>query len=571
MNDDLAAAVVRRWERLEADRSTFKTHWQDVANYVLPDRADYLINRSPGMKRMSKVYDATPVWALQQFASGLHGYLTSPTLPWFAMRCEDDKLDQDPDVRRWLDAVSARLYNLFNSPRHNFATQSHELYQDLGSIGTACMAVLDSPRSGVLFSTRHMRECVIAENDEDRIDTVIRQWKYTARQAYAAWGEAAGEAVCKAIADDRPDQMFTFLHAVEPRNERNPARADAKHKPFRSVYVSLSDKHVISEGGFDEFPYLVPRFTKSPTETYGRSPAMLALPDIKMLNEMVKTILKAAQKVVDPPLQVPDDGFMTGIKTTPGGLNFYKSGSQDRIEPIKTNGDVRLGIEMVNAYRQAVIRSMYVEWMLMPSDMSDPASAGKGVTATYTLHDRDQKMQLLSPVLARMQSEMLGPLIDRTFALEFRRSKAMRFGQGSPFPAPPQALAGQPVTVEYVSPIAIAQRASAMDGLTRLIQIQGMLQQVDPNALRILDSEAIMRLAGRDLNTPALALKSPDQLAQEKQAAAEAQATMNNHMALSNVADAAQSGASAVKNLAQAGAIAQQPPANATAPEAQAA
>lgn len=58
---------------------------------------------------------------------------------------------------------------------------------------------------------------------------------------------------------------------------------------------------MISESGFQEFPYIVPRFLKATGETMGRSPAMTALPDVKMLNLMSKTIIQAAQKQIDPP------------------------------------------------------------------------------------------------------------------------------------------------------------------------------------------------------------------------------------------------------------------------------
>ncbi len=59
-----------------------------------------------------------------------------------------------------------------------------------------------------------------------------------------------------------------------------------------------------------------------------------------MLNEMSKTTIKAAQKQVDPPLLVPDDGFILPVRTVPGGLNFYRAGTRDRryiINEMKTN------------------------------------------------------------------------------------------------------------------------------------------------------------------------------------------------------------------------------------------
>ena len=214
---------------------------------------------------------------------------------------------------------------------------------------------------------------------------------------------------------------------------------------------------------------------------------------------------------------------------------------------------------MLNALRQQIIRGFYVEWMLMPSDPSDPAAAGKGVTATYVLQQRDEKMRLLSPMLARLQSEFLGPLIDRTFAIMWRQSVARHFGPGSPFPPPPASLSGVPLRVEYVSPIAVAQKSSQLDGVGRVVQTALGMLQLDPKVGRILDSEAILRLTGRDLNTPVEILKSPDRLAQEDQAAAEAEQAMNAHAQIASLAGAAKDGSAALKNVADVGQAGGQP------------
>lgn len=547
---DLARNILGEWDRLNADRANFLQHWQDVSNYVCPDRADYTVSRSPGQKRMQYIYDSTAIQSHEQLTSGLHSLLTSPTLQWFGLKAEDEAINKNTEARIWLDDASARTYALFNGSKHNFASQSSELYADLGSIGTSVMLVQESPRTDVLFSTKHMRECVIDESEEDRVDTLIRKWSWTAKQAWQAWGAECGPTVAKAAMDPAQEKkQFEFLHAVRPRLVRDAGRADARHKPFESAYVSVSDAAEISQGGFDEFPFMVPRFSKSTGEKYGRSPAMKVLPDIKTLNLMMKTVLMAAQKTVDPPMNVPDDGYLHPINTTPGARNFFRSGVRQMATPMQDGSDVRLGVEMINSLRAQVRSGFYADWMAMPSDPSDPAAAGKGVTATYTLQQRDEKMRLLSPLLARLQSEFLGPLIDRTFAIMWRRSKAMRFGPGAMLLPPPQILVGVPLRVEYVSPIAIAQKASQLDGVQRLVQTALTLGQIDPIAPRILDIEAILRLTGQDLNTPAVALKSPQVVQQEAQAAAEAQAQAQNHAALANVAGAAKDGTAALKNI----------------------
>jgi len=548
--EEKARRVIEDFDRGDAERGTWKNHWQQITELCLPERNDYTVQRAPGMKRNQNIYDASPVFALQQFANGLHSLLTSPTLQWFMLHSDDDRLNDRQDVRAWFDAVAMTMYGYFNGPRHNFASQSHEYYLDLGSIGTAVMAVLESDRSGILFSARHLKECVIFENDEDRVDGLTRRWKYTARQAFEAWGLNAGPKVAEAF-DKQPDKVMFFYHQVKPRKDRNPERRDKMHKAFESIYVSGEDGHIIAEGGFDEFPYLVSRFSKTAGEIYGRGPGMTTLPDMKMLNELNKMVIKSAQKIVDPPLQIPDDGYLLPIKTVPGSQNFYRANSPQtaRITPIETKGRVDIGFEMLTELRAQINRGFYVEWMMMPSDPSDPAAAGKGVTATYVLQQRDEKMRLLSPMLARLQSEFLGPLIDRTFNILMRQSIARGFGEGSPFPPVPEALAGTDWHVEYLSPIAVAQRSSQLDSVGRLLALQQQMRVIDPNGQLIVDPEAIMRLTSRDLNAPAVALKTPEALQQEAQQRADAEKAMAGAQQAEQMAGAAKDGAQAMATM----------------------
>ena len=549
---DRAKTIRARWEELDGDRAVFKTHWQQVSNYLHPERATYIVERAPGQKAMAWVYDETPLWAVDQFANGLHGFLTSTDVQWFGLHADDDRINQDYDCRAWLDAVAAAMYGIFSGTKHTFASQSHELYQDLGVIGTGVMAQLDSPRNGMTFQTRHLKECVVAENEEGRIDTVIRRFELTAKQAVQQWGPDAGPSVGKAIDDDKLDKKFWFLHRVTPRLARDPERADARNKPFESVYVAEADDHEIAESGFDEFPFHVPRFAKSTNEIYGRSPGMRALPSIKMLNEMAKTVLKAAQKIIDPPLMVPDDGFMVPIKTLPGAINYYRAGLRptDRLQPLQTHGDIPIGREMLNDYRQLILRAFYVDWFIMPSDMTDPAGDGKGITATFTNQQRQEKMRQASPMVARLQGEFLGPLIDRTFGMLWRKSKAMRFGPGSPFPAPPEKLKGQPIHPEYLSPLAIAQQTSELQAVEGLIQTALGLTQIDPTAARPIDAEAILRLRSRLTNAPAVALKSPERVQAEIQAEAARQRQAEQAAQAQQLAGAAKDGSGALQNLA---------------------
>jgi hypothetical protein len=559
VSDPRAKSVIETWNRLDGDRGTTKTHWQQICDVMLPDRADYTLTRTPGQKRMWKVFDSTPIWCVQQFSSGLHSLLTSSTLQWFWLQVEDENVNRLDSVRAWLDFASAHLYAIFNSPQRNFASQSNELYQDIGTIGTAVMAELESARSGILFSTRHLKECVFAENEEDRVDMLTRRWKWTAKQAVAMWKQSCSPAVLKA-AMEKPETEFAFLHQVKPRADRNPDRSDNRHKPFESLYVDEAAGEIMTESGFDEFPYHVPRWTKLSGEINGRGQGAIALPDVKMLNELMKLVVKAAQKVIDPPLDVPDDTYLLNIKTVPGSLNMRRRGTRpdDRIAPIVTGGRIEIGNEQLESLRNQIKQTFFVDIFRMPTDLQDPASDGKGITATYWLHRREKEMMALSPMLARMSSEFSYPLINRTFNIEWRKSKALNFGPGSPFPPPPPELSGAKLRVEYVSPMALAQKSSEDDAIDAVIRRQLELRQLDPESPLVLDNEAIMRLTSRNRNAPAEILKTAERMNAEAEAEAEAKAEAARQAQITNIAGAAKDGSAAVKNLSGAGVGAQQ-------------
>lgn len=558
MADNKAKAVIQHWERLDGDRGSTLSHWQQVTRYTHPDRADYTTQRSPGARRMEWVFDSYPIWAREQFSAGCHSFLTSSTVPWFALRADDDRVNNISRVKAWFDAAAIAMFAVYSSGRYTFGTASHELYDDFGDIGNGCMAVLEGKTGMPTFSTRHMRECCWEEDSEDRVNTNVRRWQWTAGQARDAWegkpGWNACEKVIKALADDKVNEKFWFLHRATPRLKRDPQRADKLHMAFESRWVCEADMALIDEGGYREFPYLCPRVSKATGERYGRGPGTTALPDIKMLNELAKLVVKAAQKIIDPPLELPDDGYIVPIRTVPGSLNFRRPGLRpdDRINAIETKGNLPIGHEMQEALRTGIGRSFYVDLLHMPSDPQDPGSEGKGSTATYWMQRREKEMMSLSPFLSRMQGEYSDPLNDRVFNILWRVSAKMKFGPGSPFPPPPAELSGQRLRTEYVSPMALAQRSTEMDGLDRLIARQAQLRQLDPQSPLILDIEYIMRRTQMDTNSPSLALRAPEVIQAEVQQKAEAEQALNNSGTLAAGAKALKDGGAGAASLAQA-------------------
>ena len=506
---DLSKGLLSRYQRLEGQRQNWETHWQEVADYMQPRKADVTKKRARGDKRMEQVFDSSPIQAVELLAASLHGMLTNPATPWFTLKFKDEDINNEDEAKLWLEASTDAMYTAFN--RSNFQQEIFELYHDLITFGTAAMFIEEDDDDIIKFSTRHINEVFIAENDKGRIDTIFRRFNISARAATQKFGDATSMDI-KGIFKKDPYQEVEILHAVYPRSDFNPKKKDKSNMPFESVYLEYKNGNELSISGFKEFPFVVPRYLKASNEIYGRSPAMTALPDVKMLNEMSKTTIKAAQKQVDPPLLVPDDGFLLPVRTVPGGLNFYRSGTRDRIEPLNIGANNPLGLNMEEQRRNSIRAVFYVNQLMMQD--------GPQMTATEVIQRNEEKMRLLGPVLGRLQSELLKPLIDRVFAILLRNNM---------LPQAPEFLSGRDIEIEYVSPLAKAQKSSELQSIMRAIEILGSLANVAP-VFDYVNFDNLVKHLAEIVGVPQKILKSQNQVNAEREQSA-AQAAEQQQMA----------------------------------------
>jgi len=513
---DKAKNLLKRFDRLKSQRQNWESHWQEVADYMQPRKADVTKSRSKGDKRTELIFDSSPLQAVELLGASLHGMLTNPSTPWFSLRFKEEDMENEDEAKEWLESATEVMYSAFN--KSNFQQEIFELYHDLITFGTAAMFIEEDDEDLLKFSTRHINEIYIAENEKGKIDTVFRKFKLSARAAIQKFGEVSANIATTAKKD--PYEEVEILHAVYPRADFNPKKQDKDNMPFESIYLEAGTGEELSVSGFREFPFVVPRYLKASHEIYGRSPAMTALPDVKMLNEMSKTTIKSAQKQVDPPLLVPDDGFILPVRTVPGGLNFYRAGTRDRIEPLNIGANTPLGLNMEEQRRNSIRNAFYVNQLMMQN--------GPQMTATEVIQRNEEKMRLLGPVLGRLQSELLKPLIDRAFSILLRKNL---------FRPAPEFLSGKDIEIEYVSPLAKAQKSSELQSIMRAIEIMGSLSNVAP-VFDHINMDKLVRHLADIVGVPQKILKPQSELNAERQQAQAQQEQMQQMQQLQQVAEA---------------------------------
>jgi len=535
--------ILHRYKAVKGDRSNWETHWEEIAERVLPRQRGFIGKRTDGEKKQEKVFDSRPMIALDRFASVMDSMLTPRAQKWHNLRATDEALNRDFEVQDWFYQANNILYSTRYSPKANFAGQNFERWISMGAFGTGSLFTDFEPGVGLRYRCVNLRDTFLLENHQGMIDTIYREFQFTARQAAERWGEKMlPEHVLKALENpNRYNEKFTFLHVVGPRSDYDPSRADARGKPFASYYICVkSGKLVAPEGGYTSFPYSVSRYVTAPDEVYGRSPAMMALPDIKMLNEMAKTDIRAVHKLVDPPLLLHDDGVLGGgamtVNMTPGGLNVGGVNRDGRqlIQPFTTGARVDINESKMEQRRESIDNAFLVT--LFQILVETPR-----MTATEALIRAQEKGMLLTPTMGRQQSEAIGPLIERELDLLI---------QNRILPPLPEALveARGEYEIVYDSPMSRMQRAEELVGVQRTMELLAPFAQIDPSVLDIFDRDELARLTAEVSGVPTPVLRSPDALAQIREQRAQQEQAQQ-------MAAMAQPVAGALKDAAQAQAI----------------
>ena len=515
----LAAELKNNLARLMDKRSTWESHWQECADFMQPRKAEINKERQRGDKRNIQIFDATAIHALELLAASLHGMLTSSANRWFSLRYKESLLNEDDEAKEWLEDAIDKMYLGF--ARSNFQQEVFEVYHDLICFGTACLMVEEDEDDIIRFSSRHIKEFYVQENKKGLVDTIYRRFKMPVQAAIDKFGFENFSRSTQNLFKKEPFEEIELVHVVRPRNIYNERKEDKKNMPFQSIYFEYGEGHIINIGGFKELPYVVPRYLKASTEIYGRSPAMNALPDVKVLNKMVETALKAAAKQVDPPLLVPDDSMLSPIRMSAGSLNYYRSGSRDRIEPLNIGQQTSVTLNQENQRREAIAKMFHIDQLMV--------TANRTMTATEVLQRNEEKMRILGPVMGRLQSELLQPMILRVFNIMLRNKL---------FQSAPEILNNQEIDIEYVSPMALAQKGQELQSLMRGLELFGQIGQIAP-VQDYIDENGLIKQIIRITGLPARMIKSDKQVAairEQRAAAQQQQAEMMQAMQEAKVA-----------------------------------
>jgi len=532
--------IIQHKGSLKGARTNFDTYYQTLHDYFYVETEN--INRSsyPGTE-LDYLYllDGTSLELADILASGIQNYLTPGASTWFLLEHPDKEINARKAVRQWMQDVSDQLNYTLN--RSNFYNQIPAFYKASGVYGTSVLMLEEDFDDDIRFYNLPIRNSYITEDSREKPLEYYLPWEFTAEQAYTKFGDKVDKDVMEALAAKRdPDKKFPYVYYLGPRQLREYGKTDKNNMAIRGVWVEEKSKRIVKEDGYQSMPAVAHRFYKRPRVVYGYSPAMKALPWVRMLNTMADTMLRAGMKQTDPPIAVPDSGFLAPMNFNPRAVNYYKRGKLDPtkdIAPIGNYGKVNIGMDIMQYYADKAGAMMFKNAFLSFQDIT------KQMTVPEVMQRANEAMTLLGPAVGRYMSDVLQPLVERSIGILWNKGKLP--------PIPEEMRLNPEYDVKFIGRLAQAQKQSEMNNVTNALSIAGQIAQFKPEALDKINADATIDELWGITNAPASMIYDREEVLEIRQARAQQQQQIQALQMAQAASTAGRDATQADKNVAE--------------------
>ncbi|SBW12685.1 putative tail protein [uncultured Alphaproteobacteria bacterium] len=502
----------RRLAALKRARAPYEDDWRLISDYIRPRRTRFF--RTSGHERDTRIINGSPKFALRTLGAGMHAGLSSPARPWLRMITDDPGLMEYGPVRDHLAERTAIFFSVL--ARTNIYRALHTNWINEGQFGTAAMVIEGDDDAVARARVMPIGEYYLAADADGICRTLYRETTMTVGQWIGTVGlENVSAAVRRAYDRSDTEDRIEVCHAIEANDARVPYRADWRGKAFRSAWWEKdSDADKLAKVlGYEECPIIAPRWEVLDLDTYGEGPGHDALNDAIGLQRMEAESHRLVQKLADPPTVMPSS--MKGYGNTPAaaGQNFFGDGPPEAARALY---QVPHDISPLEAKIAGNVRRIDSAFYRDVFQLIAQAEAyGTPATAREIIERKEEKMVLVGPTVERQHSEGLGPLVRRVDAMIARAGF---------YREPPPELARANVSIDYLSPLAQAQKMVDASSIERMATFIGNLAGVAPSVVDKLDADQAVDEYARIIGANARIIVSDDKAAKIRSARAQQQA-----------------------------------------------
>lgn len=518
--------------RLQTLKLEYLSKWyaqhRDLSRFINPKRGFFegFVPNWNAQIDYKLIMDSDPAYFADILSAGMMSGLSSRSQPWFKLGLGNPEIEKMDEVKEWLAESEKILYRIF--AESNIYDCFQGAYEELAIFSTSAFGIYEDYKSVIRGRSFTCGEYFLGNDASGRLNTFARtEWK-TVDQIVNEYGwDNCSELVRNAYEKGQRDTYMQINYLCEPNDNYIPGRENFEGKLFRSTYweAKATSNKVLKMSGFNEFPIMASRWkTVTTADTYGSGgPGWMSKGDIKSLYRVLKDLYLAVAKVGDPPV-VLGAGVEGTAQLIPGGITRNsKETPQTGVTPAyQVNPDIAALQALVQFISNKISSRFFADLFMMMIKQD-----GTQRTAREVVEKQKDKLLILGPVVGRVQTDMLGPAIERSFAI------ASRAGV---IPPAPIQIQGMTISIQYIGLLAQAQKMAATAALEQGVQFVGSVAGVFPESVDNVDIDAGIREYFDSLGVSPKVMRSPEEVAAIRQSRAEAnQAAQQQEQAMAMV------------------------------------
>lgn len=530
---------IERFDKLKSDRSVWNNHWQILGEYVHQNKQNFEATQQAGEFLSEDIFDSSGTFAAHNASSTLLGMLWPSSAKQAIEITPPDDLEITTELSNFYQRMTDRTVAAMDDPLANLMLSLDEYMLDQLVFGTSGVGVEKGSVSKLMYTPYGVKELYIEEGKGGAVSEIYLFFEWRLNRVVAEYGvENLSEKLRKKYEQGKRDECVKILVIIRPR-EKPKAKKGVLSMPIEALHLEYVDGHLLKESGFNEMPIPVARFRKLNYERYGRSPAMMALPDIREANALRESVIVATEKVLDMPKGVLSDGVFGGgtIDTSAKAINvFNDTGNGAPIFDIGTPPDINAALARLEELKQSISQHFNIDRLL---DFNNEAQMTFGEAQI-----RNQiRTASLASLFARQITEFFTPLIARSVNILFRdgefgviagsEEEAELLEQGiEDIEYIPDALVkrlerGDTIyEVRYKTQAAQASKAEDYIAIVDVLNLTSQLARVNPAALDRIDFDEAIKQIAKIRAIPAGIVKEDDLVNAERKAAQEREQAM---------------------------------------------
>lgn len=502
-----------RFSTLRNMRTPYEPNWREINVYFgVGTGAWDSPTSTPRAKDpfYNKNINTLPTRYAQNLAASLVATLTPSNMRWFGYTVPDETREEQIYLR-W---CSEQILSLFN--RSGLNSYLYNSFLEAALYGVNPLGIDWSTRERrYSFFPMSIGQFWIGRNDEFLVNQLYHRFGMTVREIADRFGEDKLTSQMKLdLSMDRTETVYTVVHAIEENPRYLPAFENGYNKRYISVYY-IDDANV---DGFLEwkttakFPWNVSTWGIDAETPYCPGIGFYALGDVKSLQTYEEDLAVASAKMINPPVK-GSTSLKTKEKDIGAGGITYTDDPAAFTPLFQVQYDINTALQNIQRILERLYELFYnnVFYALMNKTKTMSATEAAGINT--------EKMTLLGAVVERLQSTLLGPLLENAFLLAWENGALEDESHKMP-----DTLRGKTLEVTYHSLMAQTQSLTDLRLVDDWLQRISILSAINPNAARKPDIMGLAEYYAKKYDIDLSFVVSDEVLAEQDRAAAAAAA-----------------------------------------------